>query len=343
VSARLAVVIVTWNVRELALEALRSLFADLDAHGPEANVYVVDSASSDGTAEAIGAAFPRVRLTASRENLGFGRANNLGMRQMGFTALTPGTALTPSPSPSGRGEKNKEMRRAVPAQDLPDAVYLLNPDTITQPGATKTLFDTLMADARLGLVGARLTFGDGSFQHSGFGFPGLRQLWTEFFPTPGRFIEGRFNGRYPRALYDAGKPFPVDFVLGATMMLRREVIEQTSGFDEAFFMYCEEIDWAWRIHKAGWEVRCVPAACVTHLAGKSTGQARPQSIINLWTSRMQLYRKHQPAWKVSLARMMIVVGMKRKIREARGRAAGSEAEREAVVEAYSAVVKKVFS
>ncbi|MCL4250449.1 MAG: glycosyltransferase family 2 protein [Anaerolineae bacterium] len=280
----LAVVIVTWNVRELALEAVRSLLADVAAHGPETDVYVVDCASSDGTAAAIEAAFPTVNVIASGENLGFGRGNNLGIRE----------AL---------------------AKSQPAAVYLLNPDTITQPQATRRLFDTLMADPNVGLVGAQLNYGDGSFQHSAFSFPGLRQLWAEFFPTPGRLIEGRFNGRYPRAVYAAGQPFPVDFVLGATMMLRREVIEQTGMFDEQFFMYCEEIDWAWRIKAAGWQVQCVPEARVTHLGGQSTAQVRPQSVINLWTSRLRLYRKHQPAWKFWAARQIIMRGVRRKLTE----------------------------
>ncbi|MCA9910990.1 MAG: glycosyltransferase family 2 protein, partial [Anaerolineae bacterium] len=184
-----------------------------------------------------------------------------------------------------------------------------------QPQATGHLFDTLMADPNVGLVGAQLQYGDGTFQHSAFSFPGLRQLWVEFFPTPGRFIEGRFNGRYPRSVYAAKQPFAVDFVLGATMMLRREVIEQTGMFDEQFFMYCEEIDWAWRIKSAGWQVLCVPEARVTHLGGQSTSQVRPQSVINLWMSRLRLYRKHQPAWKFWIARQIIMQGMRRKLVE----------------------------
>ncbi len=280
----LAVVIVTWNVRDLVLDALRSLYADLEASGLLAEVYVVDSASSDGTAAAVAAAFPQVRLSASTENLGFGKANNLAIRQI-MSASSP-----------------------------PPAIYLLNPDTITQPGATRALYDALLEDERAGLVGARLSYGDGSFQHSAFAFPGLRQLWVEFFPTPGRLIESRFNGRYPRALYDGSVPFPVDFVLGATMMFRREAVAQSGGFDEAFFMYCEEIDWAWRIHEAGWHVLCVPSARVTHLGGQSTGQVRPRSLVNLWTSRLLLARKHYPAWKHLLARALIVLGMARMLR-----------------------------
>lgn len=279
----LAVTLVTWNVRVLALEALESLYADLQTSGLEADVYVIDSASSDGTADAIAQAFPAVKLTASKQNLGFGRANNLGLKQAGFG--TP---------------------------DAPRAAYLLNPDTHTQPGATRALFDALMAAPDIGVVGANLTYGDGSFQHGAFGFPGLRQLWVEFFPTPGRLIEGRFNGRYTRAAYQAAQPFEVDFTLGATWMLKGEVIAQTGMFDESFFMYCEEIDWAWRIRKAGWRILSVPTAHVIHYGGQSTGQVRPRSIIDLWSSRLQLFHKHYPAWKLKIARAMIALGMARK-------------------------------
>ncbi len=290
--AELAVVVVTWNVRDLALNALHSLFADLAAHGPAAAVYVVDNASADGTPDAVAQAFPQVRLIASDQNLGFGAANNWALRAVGF------------------GQQR-------PADQLPRAVYLLNPDTITQPGATRMLFDTLMSDTQVGLAGAGLEYEDGAFQHSAFHFPGLRQLWVEFFPTPGRLYESSFNGRYPRHRYETGHPFDIDFPLGATMLLRREVIEQTRGFDEQFFMYCEEIDWAWRIHKAGWRVQCVPTARVIHLEGRSTRQVRPQSVINLWHSRLLLFRKHYPAWKFWAARQMIARGMLRKITQAR--------------------------
>jgi hypothetical protein len=283
----LAVVVVTWNVRELALNAVGSLLRDVEAHGPSTQVYVVDSASSDGSADTIAQAYPQVKVIASKENLGFGRANNLGMREIGF---------------------------GNPSADLPQAVYFLNPDTITESKATRILYDTLMRDSHVGMVGARLAYGDGSFQHGAFAFPGLRQLWVEFFPTPGRLIEGGFNGRYSRALYEAGEPFEVDFVLGATMMLRREVIHATGMFDEGFFMYCEEIDWAWRINDAGWRALCVPAALVTHLVGQSSAQVRARALIDLWTSRLLLFRKHYPPWKFALARWMIRVGIARKLR-----------------------------
>jgi N-acetylglucosaminyl-diphospho-decaprenol L-rhamnosyltransferase len=299
----LAVVIVTWNVEKFITDALKSLQDDLQAGVLDAQIIVVDNASHDGTVSLIRREFPDVLLIPSEDNLGFGRANNLGMQHLGFSKTPDGASL-------------------------PRAVYLLNPDTITQKGATRHLYDTLMANEQVGLVGAKLAYEDGTFQHGAFAFPGLRQLWAEFFPTPGRFIEGRFNGRYPRAWYTSGQPFDVDFTLGATMMLRREVIMQTGMFDPNFFMYAEEVDWAWRIKKAGWRVLCVPQAHVTHLVGKSTGQARPRSIVNLWESRLRLFAKHYPTWKQTIAKHMIVAGMARKL---------AQTDDDAIADAYRKV------
>ena len=136
----LAVIVVSWNTRDLTLAALRSLYADLEGSDLAAEVYVVDSGSTDGSPEAIAAAFPQVKLIVCAENVGFGRANNRAIE-------------------------------ALRAGGLPDAIYLLNSDTITQPNATRTLYETLLADEEIGLVGAHLSYADGSFQHSAFAFP----------------------------------------------------------------------------------------------------------------------------------------------------------------------------
>lgn len=308
----LAVIIVTWNVCALTLDALRTLYDDLEMSDLSHQVVVVDNASTDGTPAAIAEQFPQVTLIVCDENLGFGAGNNRGLRELGFFSDSQETVL-------------------------PRAVYLLNADTRTKPGATHALFDALMQGESLGVVGAQLEYGDGSFQHGAFAFPGLRQLWAEFFPTPGRFIESEFNGRYPRTNYQHGEPFPVDFTLGATWMLKQAVIEATGGFDEDFFMYCEEIDWAWRIHKAGWEIKTVPAARIVHLSGQSTSQVKPRSVVNLWQSRLHLFEKHYPAWKRWLARQMIVAGMTRKIRQVELDKSFDEAERSALVDAYQQV------
>lgn len=286
----LAVIIVTWNSQSEIGDALESLLNDLEASFDEYRVLVVDGASTDQTVPVVKTRFPAVEVIQLGENIGFGQANNAGLEHFGFSA-----------DPDD-------------IHELPQAVYLLNPDTITKPGATRALYDALMAPPDVGLVGANLTYGDGSFQHGAFRFPGLRQIWAEFFPTPGRFIEGRFNGRYPREFYAVDKPpFDVDFVLGAAMMLKRDVLLQVGGFDPIFFIYAEEVDLAWRIHRAGWRVQSVPSAQVVHLSGQSTSQVSARSIMNLWDSRVKLFKRIMPSWKYALARWLIIQGVQRKL------------------------------
>ena len=285
----LAVIIVTWNNAAEIRGALSSLLEDLQESGLRYEVWLVDSASRDQTAEIVRRHFPAVHVIENRTNIGFAAANNLAMRKLGFGGCARAGAT-------------------------PAAVYLLNPDTVSHPGATRGLYDALMSSSDVGVVGARLTYADGRFQHSAFRFPGLRQIWAELFPTAGRLIEGSFNGRYPRACYARAQAFDVDFTLGATMMLKRAVIEKSGIFDESFFLYCEEVDWAWRIKKLGWRILCVPTAQVTHIGGGSTSQVRPASLINLWKSRLLLYDNHYPIWKRKLARRLVIQGMRRKIR-----------------------------
>lgn len=315
--ADLAVIIVTWNTRDLTLDALRTLYADLAAHGPDAQVWVVDNASTDGTAEIIRRLYPQTQVIECSTNLGFAAANNLALRTIGFDPDAPRS----------------------PA-DLPQAVYLLNPDTRTHPGATRALYDALLSLPKAGVVGARLTYGDGSFQHSAFRFPGLAQLAIDLLPVPLRLHDTALNGRYPRAAYRTGKPFAVDHTLGATMMLHRQAILDTGLFDEGFFMYCEEIDWSRRIRAAGYEIYCVPAAHVTHLAGQSTALVRPQSVINLWRSRLRLYDKYGSAFQRRVARWIIRIGMMRQIAAAKRAFQDGEltaARRDELIEAYRTV------
>ncbi len=306
----LAVIIVTWNVRDLALACLRSVYEDSSASGLSVRCVVVDNASSDHTAEAIRKESPQTDVIEPGENTGFARGNNIGLRALGSPDLP----------------------------EFPPYVLLLNPDTVVHRGALRNLIDA-MEQTHAGLSGARLIYGDGSFQHSAFGFPGLAQLWIDLFPTPTRLQESRINGRYSRKLYQGTRPFRVDHPLGATFMLRREVIQTTGLFDEQFHLYCEEIDWALRIRRAGWEAICVPTAEVVHYGGQSTSQVRPQSIINLWAARLRLYRKHYSALKCRMATIILRAGMARLIRITMRDSSVDAAEAKSLVDAYREVVR----
>jgi GT2 family glycosyltransferase len=285
----LAVVIVSWNVRELLADCLHALFDDLAQSKLEAVVWVVDNGSTDGSPEMVARAFPAVRLITSEENLGFAAGNNRALRAI----------LTHHASRFTR------------------YVWLLNPDTEVQAGATAALVSALDADPRAGVAGAKLLYSDRSLQQSAFRFPGLLQLAFDLFYLPARFYETSLNGRYPRRLYEGQAPFPVDHPLGAAMMVRAETIAQVGLLDEGFWMYCEEIDWCWRMRQAGWQALCVPAAQVVHHAGRSTGQVRVASFTALWRSRLRLYDKHYPPSKRRLARWLVRLGMRCQMCQAR--------------------------
>jgi GT2 family glycosyltransferase len=276
----LSIIVVSWNVRDLLAACLASVYRSLQ--GTEYNVLVVDNASSDGSADMVRERFPQAHLIANADNKGFSAANNQAMEET-------------------RGRH----------------VVLLNPDTELRDNALGILLRFMDDRPAAGMAGPRLIYGDGGFQHSAFGFPSLAQAFFDFFPAHYRLQESRLNGRYPRSLYASGHPFAIDHPLGACMMVRREAIKQVGHMDEQFFMYCEEVDWAMRIKRAGWGVYCVPAAEVVHHAGQSTRQFRDEMFVALWRSRFRLFTKHRGTFYNWAVRRIVRVGLQSQERRAR--------------------------
>lgn len=288
----LAVVVVSYRTPQYLRQCLTATYASL-ALSPElaAAVWVIDNASGDGSAELVAAEYPQAHLLTSATNLGFSGGNNAVLRTLGFGGETG--------SP-------------------PELVLLLNSDAEPLGDAIGLMAGFLRGHPRAGAAGARLQYGDGAFQHGVFAFPGLLQLWFDLFPPrPRRLLDSRLNGRYGRALFDAGQPFPVDFALGAALMVRREAIEAVGLLDEGYFMYAEEVDWCWRMQRAGWPVYCVPAARVIHHGGASARQFRSESMLNLWRSRRRLYGKFYDPVRRWLAARIVVAGMAAERRRAR--------------------------
>jgi len=288
--SELSVVIVSWNVRDLLKTCLRSLLVDLEQVGLEAQVWVVDNASTDDTLGMIATEFPAVHLIASHENRGFAAGNNL--------------AIGPILQSTQHATRNTQY------------IWLLNPDTEVEPGATAALLAALEAHPRAGIAGATLLYPDSSLQPSAFRFPGLVQLVFDLFHLPLRLYATSLNGRYPRRLYEGTIPFRIDHPLGAAMMVRAEAVAQVGLMDEGYTMYCEEIDWCWRMRQAGWQALCVPTARVVHHAGQSTAQVPIHSFVNLWTSRARLYARHRDPFTRHLARALVRSGMRQRMRGA---------------------------
>ena len=328
--ASLAIIVVSFNVCELLRACLRATFASL-ALSPEldAAVWVIDNASADGSAEMVAAEFPQVRLIASRENLGFAGGNNLVLRALRFADDS---------LPTDYAIRNEEHApRSTLHASRPDFVLLLNPDAEPVDDAIGQMTRFMLAHPEIGGVGARLRYPDGRFQHGAFRFPGLFQLWFDLFPPrPRRLLDSRLNGRYPRAVYEGGRPFPIDFALGAALMVRGAAVEAAGVLDEGYFMYAEEVDWCWRMRRAGWPFYCVPSAVVIHHGGASTRQFRSQSFVNLWGSRRRLYDRFYGPVRRRLVGGIVRLGMRAEVRRARAAAARGEISAAELTERVSA-------
>ncbi len=269
----LSVVIVSYNVCDLLEQCLGSV-AQRETCDLRPETIVVDNASSDGSAQMVRDKFSSVRVIVNAENRGFAAANN-----QGFTES------------AGR------------------YVLMLNPDTEVRGDALKTLVGFMDGHPRAGVCGGKLLYADGTLQHSAFHFPTLAQIFLDFFPLNRRLTDSRINGRYSRALYTRGEPFQVDHPLGADFMIRRQAAEQVGWLDQQFFIYCEEIDWAIRVKRAGWQIWCVPQAEIVHHEAQSTRQFREQSFINLWRARFQLFDKHYSAAFRFAAKWLVRLGL----------------------------------
>jgi GT2 family glycosyltransferase len=292
----LSVVIVSYNTAKLLRACLQSVYANLHPQY-SVEVIVVDNASTDDSAEMVRRDFPQVHLIANSENRGFAAANNQALKV-------------------AKG----------------NFIVLLNPDTEVVGDALWQMLAFLEAEPHAAMVGPALLYPDGTFQDGAFHFPGLSQIFLDFFPLNWRLLRSRLNGRYPRHLYEGTYPaaFEIDFPLGACLMLPRIMLEHLGLLDESFFMYMEEIDWCYRIKtlemppgylppivqfRPGrrkshhWQVYCLPTAKITHHAGASSRQFRDEMFYQLYRSRAYFYKKHYSHRFQSAARLLTRLGL----------------------------------
>lgn len=222
----LSVITVTHNHAAFIGRCLSALVPEVAQIGGE--VILVDNRSADDSA-AIARQFPTVRVVVNPERRGFAANNNYGM------AIAQGRYL-----------------------------LLLNPDTEVQPGALATLLTFMEQQPQVGLCGAQLLFPDGTVQPSPRRFPTLGSVIARRTPLRRFLRDSRFNRQHLMLDVSHTEAFPVDWLLGACMCIRREVLETAGPLDEGFFLYVEDIDWARRIHAADWQVYYVPAAKIIH-------------------------------------------------------------------------------
>lgn len=230
-----SVAIVSWNTHDLLRRCLESFANEVD--GGRCEVWVVDNASSDGSAEMVAGDFPWVRLEASKENLGFGPAINLVARQTD----TPWFGVA-------------------------------NADIALQPGALDALLEAGESDPGAGAIAPRLILPDGSTQHSVYAFPAIGPALVVASGI-GRVVKPLGERSLLLGMFDSERPRRVPWAIAAFLLVRREAWDAIGGFDEHQWMYAEDLDIGWRLRQAGWATRYEPTARVEHESSASTDQA----------------------------------------------------------------------
>ncbi|MEO6941247.1 MAG: glycosyltransferase [Candidatus Kapaibacterium sp.] len=232
----ISVIIVNYNVKEFLRGALLSVERSLEHGALTGEIIVVDNASADDSARMVREEFPSVKLYALAENLGFGRANNLGMKHA-----------------SG------------------DYFLILNPDTIVGEDTLRVMVDFMRSHSNVGLAGCKLLNGDGTFQLScRRGFPTPWASFTKLFGLSRFFPNSRLFARYNLTYLPIDETYEVDALGGAFMTMSRAAYNATGGFDEHYFMYGEDIDLCFQVKKQGFKVYYVPTTATIHFKGEST-------------------------------------------------------------------------
>lgn len=252
----LSVIIVNYNVRQFLENALLSIqraMADV-----EGEIFVVDNASEDGSVEMVRNRFPDVQLIENRVNQGFARANNIALRMA-----------------SGR------------------FILLINPDVIVQEDTFRVMMDFFERHPRAGMAGCKVLNPDGSFQLAcRRSIPTPWVAFTRIVGLSALFPESRIFGRYNLKYLDPDAMHEVEAISGSFMMIRRDVYEAVGGLDERFFMYGEDIDWCYRVGKAGYTIHYVPGTQIIHFKGESTRRSEIDEIKTFYHAMQLFVEKH---------------------------------------------------
>lgn len=291
-SPDVSLAILSWNARWYLRRCLASLYRTGDSEVTQAwhragfspapscpgtttwETIVVDQESLDGSADMVEQEFPEARLVRQKPNLGFAGGNNVAYRHA-----------------SGR------------------YFLLLNSDTVVHPGWLNPLVRYADAHPRAGLIGAKLLNPDGTLQYSCRRFPSLGAGLFRHTPLELLAPKNRFVGDYLMRDWAHDEPRQVDWLSGACLMARREMIEEIGGLDDSFFMYFEDVDWARRAHDAGWEVHYIPEPAVLHEIGRSSDRRPKRMIVMHHQSAYRYFRRHSPVGRNPLGRMLLAAGL----------------------------------
>jgi len=261
----LSIIIVNYNVKAFLQNCLLSIKKATEKIDSE--IIVVDNASDDGSIELIKKNFEDVILVESPVNLGFSKANNLGLK------ISQGKYIC-----------------------------LINPDTIVEENTFEVMINFMENHPDVGLAGCKILNPDGTFQLAcRRSFPTPWVAFTKIIGLSKLFPKSKLFAKYNLTYLDENQSYEVDAVSGSFMFLRRDVYEKIGGLDETFFMYGEDLDYCYRVKQAGYKVYYVHSTQIIHFKGESTKRSNIDELKHFYDAMRLFVRKHfSGSWIIEL-------------------------------------------
>lgn len=270
---KLSVIIVNYNVRHFLDQCLASVAKAIQ--GMEAEVFVVDNNSVDGSVEMVYEKYPWVHVIANKENTGFSKANNQAIRI----------------------SKGKY-------------VLLLNPDTVVEEDTFHKCVAFMDAHPDAGGLGVKMIDGKGNFlPESKRGLPSPSVAFYKIFGLSALFPKSRIFGKYHLGYLDKNKTHEVEVLAGAFMMMRKETLDKVGLLDETFFMYGEDIDLSYRIIRGGYKNYYFPEARIIHYKGESTKKSSVNYVIVFYKAMIIFAAKHFSQGNARLFSLLINIAI----------------------------------
>jgi GT2 family glycosyltransferase len=269
----LSIIIVNYNVRYFLEQCLRSV--DAAVQGIEAEIFVVDNASTDGSMEMVASQFPHVHRIVNADNVGFSKANNQAIRV----------------------SKGKY-------------VLLLNPDTLVQEDTFSASLAFFAANPQAGGLGIKMVDGRGNYlPESKRGFPSPWVAFCKIIGLTAMFPNNRILARYYMGHLSNKENCEVDVLAGAYMMMPRKVLDEVGLLDEDFFMYGEDIDLSYRIQKGGYTNHYLADSQIIHYKGESTKKGSLNYVYVFYKAMAIFARKHFTGSKAGFYVLFIQMGI----------------------------------
>jgi GT2 family glycosyltransferase len=253
----ISIVIVVWNAKKYVLECLDSLKENLAEIRAEVEVIIVDNASTDGSAELVEQRFPEFKLIRNADNLGFSKANNIGI-----------------------------------AQASGDYICLVNSDVKFVDDCLSPMLRYLEDNPGVAMIGPKMLTAKGEAARSTMRFPTIWNSLTRALALDRVFRHSAFFGGHLMSDFDHQRTIPVEVLNGWFLLMRRSALEKVGLLDPQFFMYGEDVDWCYRFHQAGQKLVFFAGAGAIHYGGASSASAPLRFHIEMYRANLQYWRKH---------------------------------------------------